>query len=324
MRKTIKKIVFTTLPIALGVFLIWWSISSLSSSDKNEIENAFRNANYYWIFLSLFLGLLSHLSRAYRWNLLLAPLGYKPRFFNNVLVVFAAYLINLAIPRAGEVVRATAISKYENIPMEKAFGTIVVERIVDVLMLLLIIVIAFFYQFDLLKDLVIKKIPDNPAYAVLFILFFILLAGVFYFLMRRSNSVFFTRIRTFFVGLLEGVKSIITMEKKGVFIAHTIFIWGMYLGMFYIVSLALPETTNLNFGAVVTGFVVGALSIATTNGGLGTYPLGVQQVLILYGIAPNPALAFGWLMWSSQTFMVLLFGGLSLLFMPVYNRNTID
>jgi len=324
LRKTIKKIVFTTLPIALGVFLIWWSISSLSSSDRNEIENAFRNANYYWIFLSLFLGLLSHLSRAYRWNLLLAPLGYKPRFLNNVLVVFAAYLINLAIPRAGEVARATAISKYENIPIEKAFGTIVVERIVDVLMLLLIIVIAFFYQFDLLKDLVIKKIPDNPAYAVLFILFFILLAGVFYFLMRRSNSVFFTRIRTFFVGLLEGVKSIITMEKKGVFIAHTIFIWGMYLGMFYIVSLALPETTNISFGAVVTGFVVGALSIATTNGGLGTYPFGVQQVLILYGIASNPALAFGWLMWTSQTFMVLLFGGLSLLFMPVYNRKIID
>jgi len=324
LKKTIKKIVFTSLPIALGVFLIWWSISSLTSSDKNEIENAFRNANYYWIFLSLFFGLLSHLSRAYRWNLLLAPLGYKPRFLNNILAVFAAYLINLAIPRAGEVVRATAISKYEDIPFEKAFGTIVVERIVDVLMLLLIIIVAFFYQFDLLKNLVIKKIPDSPIYTVLFGLLFLLLVAVFYFLMRRSNSAFFTKIRSFFVGLLEGVKSIITMEKKGIFIAHTIFIWAMYLAMFYIVSLALPETFNISFGAVVTGFVVGALSIATTNGGLGTYPLGVQQVLILYGIASNPALAFGWLMWTSQTFMVLLFGGLSLLFMPVFNRNTKD
>ncbi len=324
MRKTIKKIVFTTLPIALGFFLIWWSLSRLSTADSIEIKRSFRNANYYWIFLSLFMGLLSHLSRAYRWNILLAPLGYRPRFLNNVLSVFAAYLINLAVPRAGEVVRATAISKYEDIPFEKAFGTIVVERIVDVIMLLLIIIIAFFYQFDLLKDLVIDKIPNKPLYTSLIILLIVLLAAAFYYFLRRSKSAFFKKLRDFIVGLMEGVKTIFTMKNKVAFIAHTFFIWAMYLAMFYIVSLALPETSKIGFGAVVTGFVVGALSIATTNGGLGTYPLGVQQVLILYGIASNPALALGWLMWTSQTFMVLLFGGLSLLVMPVYNRNRTD
>lgn len=322
MRKTIKKIVITALPIGLGVFLIWWSISSLSATDKIEIQKAFQNANYYWIFLSLFFGLLSHLSRAYRWNILLAPLGYKPKFLNNVASVFAAYLINLAIPRAGEVVRATAISKYEDIPFEKAFGTIVVERIVDVIMLLLIIIIAFFYQFELLRDLVLSKIPSSPIYTILVGLAFVILAGLFYFLILKSKSAFFSKIRAFGFGLLEGVKSILTMKRKAAFIVHTIFIWVMYLAMFYIVSMALPETAAIGFGAVVTGFVVGALSIATTNGGLGTYPLGVQQVLILYGVASNPALAFGWLMWTSQTFMVLLFGGLSLLFMPIYNRKS--
>lgn len=323
MKKTIKKIVFTTLPIALGVFLIWWSISSLSESDYIEIKNAFNNANYYWIFASLFVGLLSHLSRAYRWNFLLEPLGYKPRFLNSIFVVFMAYLINLALPRAGEFARATAISKYEKIPFEKAFGTIVTERIVDVIMLLLIIFIALFYQFDLLTELVIKKIPSNPVYIISFGLLLLFAAGLFYFMVRKSKSSLFKKIRIFIFGLLEGVKSVFTMKKKVAFIGHTVFIWAMYLLMFYLVSLALPETAVIKFETVVTGFVVGALSIATTNGGLGTYPLGVQQILILYGVASNPALALGWLMWSSQTFMVLLLGGLSLLIMPIYNRKYI-
>lgn len=321
MNTTLKKILFILLPILLGVFLIVWSLSSLSDSDKTEIKNAFQQADYFWVFISLVLALLSHLSRAYRWNFLLAPLGYKPRFLNSVFAVFAAYFINLAVPRAGEVVRATTISKYEGIPFEKAFGTIVAERIIDVLMLLLIIAGAFFYQFDLLWNLMMTKLPKNPMYTILLFGLLVVVALVFYLLLLKSKNKFFTKIRSFVLGLLDGVKSILTMQKKWVFIGHTFFIWAMYLLMFYVVSLALPETTNIPLGAVVTGFVVGALSIATTNGGLGTYPIGVQQVLILYGIATNPALAFGWLMWAAQNSMILVFGGISMLAMPLYNKD---
>ncbi len=309
------------LPITLGVFLVWWSLSSLTDADMSEIKNAFAKVNYYWIFLSLFLGLLSHLSRAYRWKFFLEPLGYKPRFLNSVFTIFTAYLINLFLPRAGEVVRATGISKYEAIPFEKAFGTIVAERIVDVIMLLVIVLGAFFYQFDLLKGLIVDKIPKDPTSLFIIIFISILIFGLAYFLIRKSKNQFLQKVRNFVGGLLDGVKSILTMKKRGAFIMHTIFIWAMYLLMFYTVSFALPETANLSMGAVITGFVVGALSIAATNGGLGTYPLGVQQVLILYGIASNPALAFGWLMWTSQTFMVLLFGGISFIALPIYNRK---
>lgn len=321
MNKSIKKILFILLPIVLGVFLIGWSLSSLTPSDKTEIKNAFKNANYFWIFISLLLALLSHLSRAYRWNYLLAPLGYKPRFLNSVFAIFTAYLINLALPRAGEVARATAISKYENIPFEKAFGTIVAERIIDVIMLLLIIAAAFFYQFDLLWDLMVSKLPKNPIYLILLGIVFLVFVGVIYYLLLKSKKVLFVKIRNLVFGLVEGVKSIFTMKKKWAFLGHTFFIWAMYLLMFYTVCLAMPETSSIGMGAVVTGFVVGALSIATTNGGLGTYPLGVQQVLILYGIASNPALAFGWLMWTAQNLMILVFGGLSMLIMPIYNRK---
>ena len=321
MKRRIKKILLVLLPILLGVFLIWWSLSSLTDVDIKEIKNAFQNANYYWIFLSLLLGLLSHLSRAYRWKFFLEPLGYKPRFLNSVFAIFTAYLLNLFLPRAGEVARATGISKYEAIPFEKAFGTIVAERIIDVIMLLIIVAVAFFYQFDLLFDLVQKKIPDNPLFLILMSLLFVGLGVLLFYFIKKSTNSFFVRIRSFVIGLLEGIKSIVTMKKRGSFIAHTIFIWAMYLLMFYTVSFALPETANLSLGAVVTGFVVGALSIATTNGGLGTYPLGVQQVLVLFGIASNPALAFGWLMWTAQTFMILVFGGISLLVLPIYNRK---
>ena len=323
MKKAIKKLLLIILPIGLGIFLIWFSIFSLSEGDINEIKNAFKNANYLWISISLILAFLSHLSRAYRWRFLLAPLGYKPKLYNSLFAVFMAYLINLAIPRAGEVVRATAISKYENIPFEKAFGTIVVERIIDVIMLLLIIIGGFFYQFDLLLNLMLGKIPENPLLLAFLGFVLLLSAGGLYYLLIKSKHSFFVKIRHFVNGLLDGVKSIFTMKKKWAFIGHTFFIWAMYLLMFYTVCLAIPETANIGIGGVITGFIVGALSIAATNGGLGTYPLGVQQVLILYGIASNPALAFGWLMWTAQNVMILVFGGLSFIAIPFFNRRTI-
>ncbi len=295
--------------------------TSLTTEGLETVKNAFKNANYFWIFVSLLLGLLSHLSRAYRWGFLLEPLGYKPRFLNSVFSIFTAYLVNLAFPRAGEVVRATGISNYEEIPFDKTFGTIVAERVIDVVMLLLIIAVAFFYQFDLLVALFLSKMPSNPTVIIIVVVLFAIGVGVFFYLIRKSKNVFFQKIRKFALGLFEGVVSIFKMKKRGAFLFHTLFIWSMYLLMFYVASLAIPETSSLSMGAIITGFVVGSLSMAATNGGLGTYPYGVQQVLMLYGIAGNPALAFGLLMWSSQTLMVVLFGGLSFLALPFYNRE---
>ncbi|MCK5637490.1 MAG: flippase-like domain-containing protein, partial [Flavobacteriaceae bacterium] len=145
----------------MGVFLIWYSISKLSPSDINAIKNSFKSANYWWVGLSLFFGILSHLSRAYRWNFLLEPLGYNPKFANSIMAVLVGYLVNLTIPRAGEIARATAISKYEDIPFEKAFGTIVSERIADVIMLLGIIATAFFLQTKLLSSYLFKEESSN-------------------------------------------------------------------------------------------------------------------------------------------------------------------
>jgi len=323
LNKKTKKIIFTILPIALGVFLIWFSLSKLEPKDISSIKNSFNTANYWWVGLSLLLGIISHLSRAYRWKYLLEPLGYQPRFGNAVMAVLIGYLVNLTIPRAGEIVRATTISKYDHIPFEKAFGTIVSERIADVIMLLSIIATAFFLQTQLISSYLFKEDTSSPYNIWYIIIGLIVISLLFFRLIQKSSNPIVKKIQTFVYGLIQGVVSIFKMKKKWAFIFHTVFIWLMYVLMFYVVTFALPETTNLPFGAIIVGFVVGGLSMALTNGGLGTYPIFVASALTLYGIDENAALAYGWIMWTAQTVMVLLFGGVSFLLLPLYNKEKV-
>ncbi|WP_090223445.1 lysylphosphatidylglycerol synthase transmembrane domain-containing protein [Lutibacter maritimus] len=321
MKVNFKKIIFLILPILLGVFLIWYSWSQLTSNDILSIKNSFKTANYWWVVLSLVCGVLSHVSRAYRWQFLLEPLGYKPKLANSVMTVLMAYLLNLFVPRSGEFARAASIKKYENIPFEKAFGTIVAERVTDVIMLLIIMGIAFYLQTDLLSSYIFKDDGQSSFYSkiIIFVVLPIIGFATFKSLQKSSNPIIHKLIE-FINGLLDGVKSIFSMKKKWKFLFHTLFIWAMYLLMFYVVTFALPETTNLPFGAIIVGFVVGGLSMALTNGGLGSYPIFVASALILYKVDENPARAFGWIMWTAQTIMVILFGGLSFLLIPIYNK----
>jgi len=323
LNKKVRKTLFIVIPILLGIFLILNFLSRLTPQDKTAIIEAFKSANYWWVGLSLFFGILSHLSRAYRWQFILNPIGYHPKFANTIMTVLVAYLLNLLIPRSGEIARATAISKYEDIPFEKAFGTILAERVADVLMLLIIIGIAFFSQAELLSNYLFTK--SNSAYFKMggILILLSLLAFLFYLFVKKSTIPFFVKIKAFINGLIEGVNSIFKMKKKWIFIFHTFFIWIMYLLMFYVVTFALPETSHLPFSAIIVGFVIGGISMALTNGGLGIYPISVASVLVLYHVNLNPARAFGWIMWTAQTLMVLLFGGLSLLFLPIYNRNKV-
>ena len=195
------------------------------------------------------------------------------------------------------------------------------ERVADVIMLGLIIATAFFLQTELIGGYLFKDDEESSIYVKLFV--FVILPILGYLLFRYLKKVknpFIEKIVDFINGLVEGAKSILTMRRKWQFIFHTIFIWLMYVLMFYAVTFALPETTNLPFEAIIVGFVVGGLSMALTNGGLGTYPVLVSGALVLYNVESNPALAFGWIMWTAQTLMVILFGGLSFLTLPIYNK----
>lgn len=299
----------------MGVFLVWYSLSKISIQILLQY---FKNANYWWIALGLFFGVLSHLSRAYRWKFMLEPLGYKPKFVNSTMAVLVAYLVNYAIPRAGEVSRAAVLTNYENVPFEKGFGTIVAERIADLLMMLLIIVITLFVQFDY----ILKLLDENfdPVKIIILVLLIVIAFFLFTRYVKRAKSGIALKIKTFVLGLVEGVTSIFKMKKKWAFIFHTVFIWLMYVLMFW---ATIPAINGLEvpFGAVLIGFIAGGFSIAATNGGIGLYPIAVAGAFALFSIPEEPANAFGWIMWTAQTAMIIIFGGLSFLFLPIYNKE---
>jgi uncharacterized protein (TIRG00374 family) len=311
----IKKILKIVLPLALGGFLVWYSLSNIS---LEILGTYFKEANYSYIFLGLFFGILSHLSRAYRWKFMLAPLGFKPKFANSILAVLVGYLVNLALPRAGEISRATVMTNYENIPFEKGFGTIVAERIADLIMMLSILAITLFVQFDFIYELLTKNFDPTKiiiGLAILSIGFFIFTSFV-----KKATSGFLLKIKTFVSGLIEGVTSIFKMKNKWAFIFHTLFIWTMYVAMFWATIPAI-EGLEVPFGGILIGFIAGGFSIAATNGGIGLYPIAVASALALFDIPTETATAFGWIMWTAQTAMIIIFGGLAFLCLPIYNKN---
>jgi len=296
--------------------LVWYSLSKVS---LNELIIYLNKADYKWIFLGLFLGLLSHLSRAYRWLFMLEPLGYKIKLGNSIMAVFAAYLVNYSIPRAGEVARATIINNYENVPFEKGFGTIVSERIADLLIMMSIVLITLFLQFDFIYSYLIAKFNLPKIMMAIGILLILSLIGLK--ILKESNSILAKKIKAFLKGLMEGVLSIFKMKKKWAFIFHTLFIWIMYVLMFYVTSFSVTELHGISIGTVLIGFIAASFSIAATNGGIGSYPLAIFAAFSIFSIPKEPSLAFGWIIWTSQTLMIIVLGGLSLLCLPIYNRR---
>jgi uncharacterized protein (TIRG00374 family) len=315
LNSTRKKILKTTLPLLLGGVLVWYSLAGM---DQEKMITHLKTANYGWIFLGLFFGVLSHLSRAYRWKFMLAPMGYKPKFTNSVLAVLIGYFVNLAIPRAGEVSRATVMVNYENIPFQKGFGTIVAERIADMIMMFLIIGITLFFQFDYILALVSENF--NPIKIGFLLLGIIGATIVFTSFVKKAKQGFLLKIKNFILSLVEGVTSILKMEKKWAFIFHTFFIWTMYVAMFWATIPAI-QGLEVPVGGILVGFIAGGFSIAATNGGIGSYPLAVTGAFLLFNVPESPSEAFGWIMWSAQTLMIIVFGGLAFLVLPIYNKK---
>ena len=305
------------LPIFVGVFCIYYSFKDISFSEFKEY---FTKINYLWVFVGIFLGALSHISRSYRWKFLIEPLGYKLGFINSVLTVFSAYLINYTVPRAGDIARGTMISKYENIPFEKAIGTIVAERAVDVLCILIIILIGLIIEFDKISNKLIDFVEESDFSTVLLsVLIAVIVTATVYFVIKRFK--FYKKIKSFLSGLIDGITIIFKMKNRNQFIFHSIFIWLMYVLMFYFTSKAFVDLNQVTFFQFTISFTLAALSIMLSNGGIGIYPLAVEESLGWYGVQSATGLAFGWVMWLSQTLMVVIFGGLSLFVLPFINRS---
>ena len=317
MSKKLKSYIKILLPISIGIFCIFFSFRNISFTDFTKY---FYEINYLWVFVGIFFGALSHISRSYRWKYLIEPLGYKLGFINSVLAVFSAYLINYTIPRAGDIARATMISKYEKIPLDKTLGTIVAERAVDVICILTIIATGLIFEFNRISEKLISLIENTEISVV------IIYVGVIILILFVSNRVlrkskYYKSILNFFSGIIEGLTIIFKMEKRVPFILHSIFIWLMYILMFWATSMAFFELHEVAFYQFMISFTLAAISIMLSNGGIGIYPLAVEESLGWYGVQSTTGLAFGWVSWLSQTMMVIIFGGLSLFILPFINRK---
>lgn len=319
MKQKIGKWLSILLPILLGLVLVIYTYNKFTPEQLEEIKLQFKTADYFYIYISLLISAVALWSRGYRWKFTLEHLGYQPKISTNVMAVCIGYFVNMSIPRSGEVSRALLLKKYEDVPFDKAFGTIIAERVVDTFFLLSFIALAFFLEFDVLKTFVLDKIPFQKLMLLLGVGAFLFISVILLF--RYSKHRIILLIKQKISGLVEGVTSIWQMEKKWAFLFHSLLIWASYFFMFYITIFALPETSNLNLNTVVISFIVGGLAITLTNSGFGAYPFLMAEILLLYNVPETAGTAFGWLVWTSQTLMVVILGTLSFLLLPVFNKN---
>lgn len=319
MKTKISKIASVFIPLLLGFGLIYYQYTTLSVEELNKIKFCFQKANYFYIFISLIISLFGYWARAYRWKYSLQHLGYQTNFKNDFMSVCVSYFMNLTIPRSGEITRAALLKKYENVPFDKGFGTIVAERIVDLILFLLFVGLAFVLQFEKLYNFIKEKIAFEKI--ILFGITGITLGILFLLIWIYAEWKIIKKIKNKFSGLIEGMLSIVMMKDKWKYIFLSFLIWFSYLLMFYIPIYALPETENIGFDIVIMGFIFGSLAIGFTNGGLGAYPLAIAMIFSLYGISNEIGTAFGWLAWTSQTILTIILGLLSYAFLPLYNKK---
>ena len=320
MKASFRKFLTLTIPLLIGIAIIYYQFTTLTAEEIQKIKISFIKADYFYVLLSLFIALFGYWSRAYRWKFALNHLGYQTKFHNTLMTVCVSYLVNLTIPRSGEITRAALLKKYEKVPFDKGFGTIVAERIVDMLIFLLFVVIGFVSQFDRIYQFLLQKdvkfetlIWFSVAGFILFVLF--ILVWIY------AEWKIILKLKQKLSGLIEGMQSIVKMKHKWSYIFHSFFIWFTYLLMFYVAIYALPETENIGFDVVIMGFIFGTLAVGFTNGGLGAYPLAIALIFSLFGISDDIGIAFGWLVWTSQTLLTIFLGLLSYLLLPVLNKK---
>lgn len=298
----------------MGVFLIIYTYNSFTNEQIEKLKNSILGANYNYVIISGFLAFSGYVLRAYRWKYTLEYIGYKSSFKLNLIAVSIGYFLNLTIPRSGEISRAALLTKYDEVPFDKGLGTIISERIVDFIVLIIFILSAVFLEFNTLKNFLLEYIPLKKLIFLLVfgsISFFI---GIY--LMIYSKAKWVIWIKNKVSGLTDGALSVFKMPNKWPFIILTLVIWLTYVLMFYSIIFALEETKVISFGAVLVAFVIGSLTIAFTNGGFGFFPVLIAKILFLYNIPIETGNAFGWIVWTSQLVITILLGGIAFLALP--------
>jgi uncharacterized protein (TIRG00374 family) len=326
LKKTIVKILKFLAFFALGAFIFWLIYKD---QDIERIKSVLKNnVNYWWVVLSLIMGLLSHISRTLRWGLMIEPIGHKPRFINTFLAVMVGYLMNMAFPRMGEISRCGVLSRYEKISFTKLIGTVVAERLVDMISLLILLGIVIVSQFGKM----IHFMTENPEIheklisvvksPYLFVGVAVLLVLFFIFRKAFKHTAIFKKIIEIIQNFKEGFISIRSIKRKGWFYFHSVFIWLMYYFMLYVIFFSFDFTSQLSPIAGLTTFVLASFGmVAPVQGGIGAWHFMAKEALSLYGVANENGIIFAFVAHTSMTVMIIIIGIIALLILPFINKR---
>lgn len=332
MNKKLSNFLKYTIMLMVTGLLLWLSFNAIEVEDgKSKSEYLYKvwsEANLLFLFASAIVALLSHAIRAKRWKLLLNPIGYKASLLEGFLSVMIGYFINLAIPRGGEVSRCYNLFRLNKTPVNISLGTVVAERVIDLLFLIILLSISFFIELDSLllffqSDQVqeLRNQGSATSYLMLIAALVTLVIGLYiifrFLLSRKKYLVLRVLIKSKYAlsGLKDGVKSVLKLEYRGQFIFYSLLIWICYYLMMYFVMLAFPETESLGLGAALTIFVIGGIAMAMPlPGGAGSFHVLVSTGLVLlYSLPQDKAIAFTFIFHGWQTLVIIIVGALSLI-----------
>lgn len=312
----------------IGILLIWWSLHQIPPQEWDKFTLSLKKSKFWIIIPVFFILTLSHLLRALRWKLIMEPLGYKPSLVNTFLAVLIGYLANLAIPRLGEVLKCTLISKYEKVPAEKIIGTIVAERAFDVLSLGVVFLLALTLQFEVIQagwhqlqmQTAVNKNSANYETIKWLLLVLVFLILVLLFIFRKKFQLILTGLKKIIAGVWEGIMSATKLKKHYLFFFYSFAIWFLYLLATYI-GLFGTEGTASSFSTAISCLAYASIGMIITPGGIGAYAYFMAKVLELNGIDYTLGLANGTLQWFSQFLILLVLGGVSLILLPIINKQ---
>lgn len=325
----IVSVIKVVLPLLIGVYLLWHFYSAMDENTKEVFFKAIKEADYFWIIISLVLGFFSHVVRAYRWKYTLEPMGHTPKFWHRYHALMIGYIVNLLIPRAGEATRAALLYRTDRISFSSSFGTIIAERVFDILMLGLVLLVAIFLSYDdliTLKDIIIDGSSDKEGSNWFLRIFMSVVVGgtLLFLILWWKVATFRNKFKNFMRDVIKGVFSIFKSKNPGKFIFYTLLIWALYMTFFGICFYSFEETSSFPMRGILIGYIAGTLGIMFTNGGVGAYPYLVGVVVTFYmggqfdtaeeseGIGK----ALGMIIWLSQTAGMIILGLISLVLLP--------
>lgn len=319
MNKQLKQFLKIAIPFGFGILLMYLFYKKLSAEDINDMKVAIQNANYGWLVASVFCTLISQSIRALRWQSLINAMGYNIPWIKSFNAISVNYLVNLGIPRAGEIARCGVLATYDGIPLNKSIGTLINERIVDVIMLLLTGLITLFFQYDILLQFYNENLADLINKLMFWLQNHVLISGVIAFVAVTLGLIFLrflsintknkeSKLMTTINGFKEGLLSILNLEKPVLFIFQSLLIWIFYFFMVYFSFKTIDAGQFLGFNATLTVLFLGTFGFLATPGGIGAYPLIVGYSLAFYGLESHLGNTIGWISWTGQTVLISILG----------------